>query len=201
MVKNNLVTPYLRNNTFINRTKIQNKHELFEQVFQAILRSGEDGVFQTKISKEFSLDSREGSRLAGILEKQSLISREKILHKGRWTYKLKVKKSGIAEYNGKLKEIESVEQKHVHDPGLKTIKMVENELRENNFFTSKNSLWRSLPKQTQYPTFCKVLDYLEESNKITYDKDGNIIWIFVESEKAQKSLGESSILNSYDNQK
>ena len=93
------------------------------------------------------------------------------------------------------------EQKHVHDPRLKTIKMVENELRENNFFTSKNSLWRSLPKQTQYPTFCKVLDYLEESNKITYDKDGNIIWIFVESEKAQKSLGESSILNSYDNQK
>ena len=73
--------------------------------------------------------------------------------------------------------------------------MVEDELKENNFFTSKNSLWRSLPKQTQYSTFCKVLDYLEESNKITYDKDGNIIWIFVESKKAQKSLEDSSDLN------
>src|SRR3546814_5075550 len=87
----------------------KNKHELFEQVFQTILKSGEDGVFQTEICKEFSLDSRDGSRLAGNLEKQSLISREKILHKGRWTYKLIVKKSAIAEYNRKPVQIESVE--------------------------------------------------------------------------------------------
>jgi predicted small metal-binding protein len=91
------------------------------------------------------------------------------------------------------------EQKHVHDPGLKTIMMVENELRENHFFTSKNSLWRSLPKQTQYATFCKVLDYLEESNKIEYDKDGNIVWIFVESKKAQKLLEDSTPLNLSEN--
>ncbi|HSA72393.1 MAG TPA: hypothetical protein VLD84_00405, partial [Nitrososphaeraceae archaeon] len=63
----------------------------------------------TEICKEFSLDSRDGSRLAGNLEKQSLISREKILHKGRWTYKLIVKKSAIAEYNRKPIQIECVE--------------------------------------------------------------------------------------------
>ena len=91
------------------RSMYKNKHELFEQVFQAILKSGEDGVFQTEICKEFSLDSRDGSRLAGNLEKQSLISREKILHKGRWTYKLIVKKSAIAEYNRKPIQIECVE--------------------------------------------------------------------------------------------
>ncbi|HZO10530.1 MAG TPA: transcriptional regulator [Nitrososphaeraceae archaeon] len=91
------------------KTTYKNKHELFEQVFQAILESGEDGVFQTEICKEFSLDSRDGSRLAGNLEKQSLISREKILHKGRWTYKLIVKKSAIAEYNKKPIQIECVE--------------------------------------------------------------------------------------------
>lgn len=91
------------------RSMYKSKHELFDQVFQAILNSGEDGVFQTEICKEFSLDSRDGSRLAGNLEKQSLISREKILHKGRWTYKLVVKKSAIAEYNREPIRIECVE--------------------------------------------------------------------------------------------
>jgi hypothetical protein len=39
------------------------------------------------------LDSRDGSRLVGNLEKQSLITREKALYRGRWTYKLVVKKT------------------------------------------------------------------------------------------------------------
>lgn len=81
-----------------------------------------------------------------------------------------------------------------HAPNLNTIKMVENEFRKNHFFDSKNQLWRSLPKQTQYPTLCNVLDYLEESNKITYDKNGKIVWIFIEGDKAQKSLKNSVTL-------
>ncbi|HMK57925.1 MAG TPA: helix-turn-helix domain-containing protein, partial [Nitrososphaeraceae archaeon] len=76
-----------------SRSLTRNKHELFDHVLAAILKSGKEGVFQTEICREFSLDSRDGSRLAGNLEKQSLISREKVLHKGRWTYKLIVKKS------------------------------------------------------------------------------------------------------------
>jgi hypothetical protein len=70
----------------------KNKSELTEQVFQAIVDSGETGIFQTELCKSFSIDSRDGSRLVGNLEKQSLISRERILYKGRWTYKLIVKK-------------------------------------------------------------------------------------------------------------
>jgi DNA-binding MarR family transcriptional regulator len=77
------------------KVPIKTKSELIDQVFDKISKSGEKGIFQTELCKVFSLDSRDGSRLVGNLEKQSLISREKILHNGRWTYKLVVKKSSI----------------------------------------------------------------------------------------------------------
>lgn len=95
--------------TNINKS-IKNKSELSEQVFHAIADSGENGVFQTELCKSFSIDSRDGSRLVGNLEKQSLISREKILYKGRWTYKLIVKKiPQLKEVDKKPIEIDSVE--------------------------------------------------------------------------------------------
>jgi hypothetical protein len=88
----------------------RNKHELFDEVLAVILKSGKAGVFQTEICKEFSLDSRDGSRLAGNLEKQSLIYREKVLYKGRWTYKLIIKKPSMTETRKKRRvQITSVE--------------------------------------------------------------------------------------------
>ena len=87
----------------------KNKSELTEQVFQAIVDSGETGIFQTELCKSFSIDSRDGSRLVGNLEKQSLISRERILYKGRWTYKLIVKKMPQLKTYRRPIEIASVE--------------------------------------------------------------------------------------------
>ena len=97
-------------NLLSSRSVARNKHELFDEVLAVILKSGKDGVFQTEICKEFSLDSRDGSRLAGNLEKQSLIHREKVLYKGRWTYKLVIKKPSLAETRKKRRvQITSVE--------------------------------------------------------------------------------------------
>lgn len=79
----------------------------------------------------------------------------------------------------------------VSNPTLDTIKMVEQVLSEMSEYSSKNKLWRALPRQVQYPTFKAVLDYLEGSNKIMYDKDGTIIWIFVDNPKL-KRLKETS---------
>lgn len=76
-----------------SKLSVRSKSDLIDKVFDAITTSGEDGVFQTELCKLFSLDSRDGSRLVGNLEKQSLITREKALYRGRWTYKLVVKKS------------------------------------------------------------------------------------------------------------
>jgi hypothetical protein len=81
-----------------------------------------------------------------------------------------------------------------HMPRLDTIQMVEKVIKDDKVFYSKNQLWRSLPKQVQYPTFVKILDYLEQSNKIMYEKDGTIVWTFVDSAAAKRSLGESTPL-------
>jgi hypothetical protein len=77
------------------------------------------------------------------------------------------------------------------NPTLDTVKMVEQTLSKMSEYSSKNRLWRALPKQVQYPTFKTILDYLEKSNKIMYDKDGAIIWIFVDNPKL-KRLNETS---------
>ena len=69
-------------------------------------------------------------------------------------------------------------QKYRHTPRLDTIQMVENLIKDSGNYPSKNQLWRSLPKQVQYPTFKTILDYLEQSRKIMYDEDGSIVWIF-----------------------
>lgn len=53
-----------------------------------VVENGKEGVLQSELWKELSLTSRDGSRIAIRLEKRSLITREKILENGRWTYKL-----------------------------------------------------------------------------------------------------------------
>lgn len=78
------------------KVSVKSKGDLLDQAYKAISKSGESGIFQTDLCKVFSLDSRDGSRLVGNLEKQSLISREKILYKGRWTYKLVLRKSAAS---------------------------------------------------------------------------------------------------------
>jgi hypothetical protein len=81
-----------------------------------------------------------------------------------------------------------------HTPRLDTIQMVERTIKNDKVFYSKNMLWRRLPKQVQYSTFVKILDYLEQSNKIMYEKDGTIAWTFVDSAAARRSLKESASL-------
>lgn len=77
------------------------------------------------------------------------------------------------------------------NPTLDTIRMVEQTLSKMQEYPSKNRLWRALPRQVQYPTFKAILNYLEESNKIIYDKDGTIIWIVADNSKLKKLLKAS----------
>lgn len=62
--------------------------DLTGKSFKIITHNGKNGMLQSNLWKELDITSRDGSRLAVRLEKQSLIKREKILEKGRWTYKL-----------------------------------------------------------------------------------------------------------------
>jgi len=55
-----------------------------------------DGVFHSELWKKLKLSSRDGSRLALKLERMGMITREKLLEKDRWTYKLIIKKIPIS---------------------------------------------------------------------------------------------------------
>jgi len=82
----------------------------------------------------------------------------------------------------------------LHMPRLDTIEMVEELISDKKEFSSKNRLWRTLPKQVQYPTLLTILNYLEKSNKIMYDKKGAILWIFADNPKIKKLHRESTVL-------
>ena len=55
-----------------------------------------DGILQSELWKKLKLSSRDGSRLALKLERMGMITRDKILEKERWTYKLIIKKIPIS---------------------------------------------------------------------------------------------------------
>lgn len=78
-----------------------------------------------------------------------------------------------------------------HSPNLDTILMVEDILSKRHEFPSKNKLRLALPKQLQYSTFNKILKYLEDSNKIAYDKDGTVFWMFAQGPRFERLEKES----------
>jgi len=75
----------------------------------------------------------------------------------------------------------------LHYPKLDSIFMVENAIQNFKDYPTRMELWKSLPKQMQYQTFKLILDYLERSNKIMFDKD-KIIWIFSNNKKLNELI-------------
>jgi hypothetical protein len=69
--------------------------KLSNKVCEIIADFEEKGMLQSDLWKKLKLNSRDGSRLALRLERRGLISREKILQKGRWTYKLIIEQAPI----------------------------------------------------------------------------------------------------------
>ncbi|MDG6994593.1 MAG: hypothetical protein JRN52_01610 [Nitrososphaerota archaeon] len=72
-----------------------------------------------------------------------------------------------------------------HDPRLSTIAMVERAIKESDELLGKTELWRKLPRKIMYPTFKEILEYLEASNKIIYDKNDKIVWVAVDNAKLE----------------
>lgn len=66
----------------------------------------------------------------------------------------------------------------LHYPQLDTVLMVEQFIREHSGEYRKKSLWENLPKKMMYQTYCVIIDYLERSNKIAFDKEGKLAWIW-----------------------
>ena len=77
------------------------------------------------------------------------------------------------------------------DPRLSTIMMVEQTIKESDELLGKTDLWETLPRKIMYPTFKQIMDYLEASNKIMYDKNGKIVWIAADNPKLKAFFRKS----------
>ncbi len=69
--------------------------KLTNRVCEIIAEYEDNGVLQSELWKKLKLNNKDGSRLALRLERRGLISREKLLQKGRWTYKLIIEQAPI----------------------------------------------------------------------------------------------------------
>ena len=69
---------------------------LSNKVCEIVAEYETEGMFQSELWKKLKLSSRDGSRLALKLERMGMISREKILENGRWTYKLIIKRTPVS---------------------------------------------------------------------------------------------------------
>ena len=78
-------------------------------------------------------------------------------------------------------------RKDANDP----IDIVENRIKKAQRYTSERKLYDSLQSQVGHTQFKRILRYLEMSNKIMFDKDNSIVWIYADSPRAKKSLEQS----------
>ena len=69
--------------------------KLTNKVCEIIADFEDEGVLQSELWKKLKLNTKDGARLALRLERRGLISREKLLQKGRWTYKLIIEQAPI----------------------------------------------------------------------------------------------------------
>ena len=78
--------------TTINQIKcgytVPKNNNLEKQALQIVIDAGEEGILQSDMWKNLGVTSREGSRLALKFAEKGVIIRNKVLHEGRWTFKL-----------------------------------------------------------------------------------------------------------------
>jgi len=77
-----------------------------------------------------------------------------------------------------VKAPQAFESKTARSPTLQTVLMVERFIEEESGEYKKTGLFKNLPKKVMWPTFQVIMYYLESINKIAYDKDGYVVYIW-----------------------
>lgn len=67
---------------------------------------------------------------------------------------------------------------NARSPTLQTVLMVEKFIDENSGECKKTELFKKLPKKVMWQTFQVIMEYLENSLKIAYDRDGYVVYIW-----------------------
>ena len=64
------------------------RDRLERRALEIILNKGDEGILQSDLWKELEASSRVGSRISLNLSKKNLITRQRELYDGRWTYRV-----------------------------------------------------------------------------------------------------------------
>lgn len=81
---------------------------------------------------------------------------------------------------GKVKSNLSYGEKNnvARSPTLQTVLMVEKFIKDNSGEYKKTELFNKLPKKVMWQTFQVIMEYLERSLKVVYDKEGYLVYIW-----------------------
>ena len=78
----------------------------------------------------------------------------------------------------KNKKFYSETNEIARSPTLQTVLMVERFIDDNSGEYKKTELFNKLPKKVMWQTFQVVMEYLENSLRIVYDRDGYVVYIW-----------------------
>lgn len=71
-----------------------------------------------------------------------------------------------------------LENPFVRSPTLDTVLMVEKTIEKNSGEYNRTELWKKLPRKVMWQTFLVILEYLESINKIAFDREDKIAYIW-----------------------
>ena len=74
--------------------------------------------------------------------------------------------------------VEKTKNKFGRSPTLDTVLMVERTIDEFSGEFNRTELWKKLPKKVMWQTYLIILDYLQSINKIAFDKNDNVAYIW-----------------------
>ena len=63
-------------------------------------------------------------------------------------------------------------------PTLQTVQMVEKFIEEKSGGFKKTQVFKNLPRKVMWQTFQVIMGYLESINKIGYDNEGFVVYIW-----------------------
>lgn len=67
---------------------------------------------------------------------------------------------------------------NARSPTLETVLMVERLIEAKSGEYTKRQLWQNLPKKVMWQTYIAILNYLESINKIAFDNEEHVAYIW-----------------------
>jgi hypothetical protein len=75
-------------------------------------------------------------------------------------------------------EVEKSRSPYGRSPTLETVLMVEKEILDTSGEFGRTEIWKRLPKKVMWQTYLVVLEYLESTGRIAFDRVGHVAYIW-----------------------